>query len=300
MNPLKSAMAVGVLAASLGATAWGADTLGTKIDDSSLTARIKAALIANPDTKARQIDVDTSNGVVTLRGTVDSQLAKSTAESTAKSIAGVGTVQNELMVKEGTSLASESAAGSSTGLASAAATPSSTGSVSATAEATIPSSSTTVVPSASTSASNGTGASSSADLSSGSGMASSGAPSMSGSMASSTAPSSTSSSTTTTTHSSSTDTVIASAGSPSESSASASAHVAGGVDSSVMQALKSDPRTSSLHVDVTGGSGSGAVVLSGTVSTATERNAAAEVARSVSGVGKVDNKIVVSKRSKAE
>ncbi len=90
------------LAVALGATAWGAETtISAVVDDAALTARVKTALVDNPDTKARQIDVDTQNGVVQLNGFVDSAASRSAAEAAALGVAGVKSVDNNLEVRAG-------------------------------------------------------------------------------------------------------------------------------------------------------------------------------------------------------
>lgn len=77
----------------------GDSTVGEVIDDSILTAKVKTALIANSDTKAHQINVETDHGVVQLSGFVDNAAAKSAATEVAKSVTGVKDVKNELSVK---------------------------------------------------------------------------------------------------------------------------------------------------------------------------------------------------------
>jgi hyperosmotically inducible protein len=72
---------------------------GTTIDDSILTAKVKAALIGNPITKARQINVETLRGVVQLSGFVDSKAEIAEATTVANSVTGVKDVHNELAVK---------------------------------------------------------------------------------------------------------------------------------------------------------------------------------------------------------
>ena len=74
-------------------------TTGEVIDDSILTAKVKAALIDNSETKAHQINVETKEGVVQLSGFVDDAGAKAAATSVAKSVTGVKDVRNELSVK---------------------------------------------------------------------------------------------------------------------------------------------------------------------------------------------------------
>jgi hyperosmotically inducible protein len=77
----------------------GSSTAGEVIDDSIITAKVKAALIGSPETKAHQINVETKEGVVQLSGFVDDAGAKSAATSVAKSVTGVKDVRNELSVK---------------------------------------------------------------------------------------------------------------------------------------------------------------------------------------------------------
>lgn len=70
------------------------------IDDASLTANVKARLAADPDVDAHQIDVDSDDGVVTLRGKVDSDFEKREATSVAVDTHGVRSVHNQLEVGE--------------------------------------------------------------------------------------------------------------------------------------------------------------------------------------------------------
>jgi hyperosmotically inducible protein len=74
-------------------------TVGTTVDDSLLTTKVKAALVGNPVTKARQINVETLNGVVQLSGFVDSNDEISEATKVASSVSGVKNVENKLAVK---------------------------------------------------------------------------------------------------------------------------------------------------------------------------------------------------------
>ena len=74
-------------------------TVGEALDDSLVTARVKSALIDNPVTKARQINVATADGVVQLSGFVDSPNEKNTASEVVRNVPGVRLVQNELETK---------------------------------------------------------------------------------------------------------------------------------------------------------------------------------------------------------
>jgi hyperosmotically inducible periplasmic protein len=102
MNNIKKAVLGSCVALALAAGASHAEsTMGAAIDDATLTAKVKTSLIENPATKARQINVETKDGVVQLNGFVDSAEAKSAAEVAANSIPGVVSVANNLEIKAG-------------------------------------------------------------------------------------------------------------------------------------------------------------------------------------------------------
>lgn len=73
---------------------------GEQVDDSVTTGRVKAALIADPVTKAHQIDVETFKGTVQLNGFVDTSASKERAAEVARGTKGVTKVQNNLTVKD--------------------------------------------------------------------------------------------------------------------------------------------------------------------------------------------------------
>lgn len=72
---------------------------GVAIDDSEITAKIKAAIFAEPGLKTLQINVDTIQGTVTLSGTVDSQASGQRVGVLASAVTGVRDVQNNLVDK---------------------------------------------------------------------------------------------------------------------------------------------------------------------------------------------------------
>jgi hyperosmotically inducible periplasmic protein len=76
------------------------DTTKEYVDDSTITAKVKTALIGDPRTKAHQIDVETHEGTVQLSGFVDNSEAKSTAEELARAVDHVKSVDNEIDVKK--------------------------------------------------------------------------------------------------------------------------------------------------------------------------------------------------------
>jgi hyperosmotically inducible protein len=68
------------------------------INDAWLTAKTKIALFADARVKGSEINVETTQGAVMIRGKVDSDAAKQAAEDIAKGLDGVKTVKNELQV----------------------------------------------------------------------------------------------------------------------------------------------------------------------------------------------------------
>lgn len=72
---------------------------GDKMSDAAITAKVKTAIVAEPGLKAMQIDVDTVNGVVTLKGTVGSPELMESARRVALTVEGVKSVNNQLTVK---------------------------------------------------------------------------------------------------------------------------------------------------------------------------------------------------------
>lgn len=69
---------------------------GNVIDDATLTTKVKAALLADEQVKGTQINVDSSNGTVTLSGAVGTPAHKQRAEQLAMNVEGVRTVRNNL------------------------------------------------------------------------------------------------------------------------------------------------------------------------------------------------------------
>ncbi|MHB1293165.1 MAG: BON domain-containing protein [Sulfuricella sp.] len=72
---------------------------GVAIDDAEITAKVKAAIFAEPGLKTLQISVDTVKGVVTLSGSVDSLSGSDRAKALAAAVAGVKEVDNRLALK---------------------------------------------------------------------------------------------------------------------------------------------------------------------------------------------------------
>lgn len=73
---------------------------GEYLDDSVITSKVKTRLIQDQALKAFQIDVETFRGDVLLSGFVDSKDQVSRAVELAKSVPGVKSVKNSLIVKK--------------------------------------------------------------------------------------------------------------------------------------------------------------------------------------------------------
>ncbi|OSL36506.1 osmotically-inducible protein Y [Escherichia albertii B156] len=67
--------------------------------DTAITSEIKAKLLADDTVPSRHVNVETTDGVVQLSGTVDSQVQSDRAESIAKAVDGVKSVKNDLKTK---------------------------------------------------------------------------------------------------------------------------------------------------------------------------------------------------------
>jgi len=74
-------------------------TAGRIADDAAITSAVKSKLIESRDVKALDVNVDTYEGVVSLRGEVKTAAQRAAAERLARSVKGVKSVKNELKVK---------------------------------------------------------------------------------------------------------------------------------------------------------------------------------------------------------
>ncbi|WP_180127645.1 BON domain-containing protein [Rhodoferax sp. BLA1] len=76
-------------------------TVGTEVDDSVVTTRVKAALLDNIDVKGFDIQVETRKGEVMLSGFVSNQTQIDQAVNVAKAVEGVTNINNKLSIKDG-------------------------------------------------------------------------------------------------------------------------------------------------------------------------------------------------------
>ncbi|MFY9511718.1 MAG: BON domain-containing protein [Rubrivivax sp.] len=104
MNTTRYALAA-LLAAStlaaLGGCAVARDqqTVGSYVDDTTLTTRIKAKFAADKTVSAMSINVETLKGVVQLSGFAKTGEERATAERLARDTSGVVGVRNDILVR---------------------------------------------------------------------------------------------------------------------------------------------------------------------------------------------------------
>lgn len=94
-------MSVVLMSFMLGACSTNApmQKTGQYIDDSVVTARVKAAILENKELKTTEISVETYHGVVQLSGFVKEKSSIPAATNVARSVDGVKSVKNDLLVK---------------------------------------------------------------------------------------------------------------------------------------------------------------------------------------------------------
>ncbi len=75
------------------------ESTGEYVDDSTITTKVKAALVHDPVVSALDVKVETFKGVVQLSGFVNTELEKTQAGNLAATVKGVASVKNNVVVK---------------------------------------------------------------------------------------------------------------------------------------------------------------------------------------------------------
>lgn len=97
---VKLLVCIGLITAFMGCAATQTrESTGQYVDDSTITTKVKTAILGEPGLKTLQITVNTYKGVVQLSGFVDSAQNAKKAGELARSVAGVTEVKNDLVVK---------------------------------------------------------------------------------------------------------------------------------------------------------------------------------------------------------
>jgi hyperosmotically inducible periplasmic protein len=100
IKPVLGAIAMALLLSTTGCTAMTGETAGQYVDDSTITAAVKAKLVADKAANLTRVDVDTTKQVVSLNGIVESADQKARAEQLAKQVDGVRKVDNNLQIQK--------------------------------------------------------------------------------------------------------------------------------------------------------------------------------------------------------
>lgn len=91
---------IGLMTTFLGCAATQtSESTGQYIDDSAITTKVKTAIFNDATLKTLQISVETFKGEVQLSGFVDSAQNVRKAGEVARSVKGVVSVKNNLIVK---------------------------------------------------------------------------------------------------------------------------------------------------------------------------------------------------------
>ena len=96
-----SAMAPAAAPAAEPVTKPVTTSVGTEIDDSVVTAKVKSALLADPDIKSFDLKVETRKGEVMLSGFVGNLAQADRAILVASGVEGVKVVTNKMDLKDG-------------------------------------------------------------------------------------------------------------------------------------------------------------------------------------------------------
>ena len=89
-----------IVLSSSGCTSMTGESAGQYVDDSTITATVKAKLVGEKTTNLTRVDVETTNQIVALNGIVESPDQKQRAEQLAMQVNGVKRVQNNLQVQK--------------------------------------------------------------------------------------------------------------------------------------------------------------------------------------------------------
>ncbi len=81
------------------ATSGGGGPVAQYVDDATITAGVKAAIVREPTLSIFDIGVETVQGVVQLSGFVSSADSVAAAASVARTVKGVKSVRNDLRLK---------------------------------------------------------------------------------------------------------------------------------------------------------------------------------------------------------
>ena len=89
-----------IIALMSGCQSMTGSTAGQNVDDSTITASVKAKLATEKLSTLTRVEVDTVRAVVSLNGVVESPETRSRVESLVRQVDGVKGVNNNLQVQK--------------------------------------------------------------------------------------------------------------------------------------------------------------------------------------------------------
>lgn len=99
-QPIKAIFVGALILTTAGCSTDPSDRrMSVALGDTAISAKIKAALLADPDVKGTDVQVETYRGTVQLSGFVASPQNASRAVDIARRVEGVAEVKNALIVK---------------------------------------------------------------------------------------------------------------------------------------------------------------------------------------------------------
>ncbi len=101
INTLRSLLIVTVAALVMAGCASTStrESTGEYFDDTTITTKVKAALLKDEEVSGLRINVETFKGVVQLSGFAKSQAEKRKAHDIAHTVGGVKSVRNDIIVR---------------------------------------------------------------------------------------------------------------------------------------------------------------------------------------------------------
>lgn len=81
----------------------GSRSAGQTVSDAAVTTKVKSALLQAPEVQGTNVNVDTVNGTVTLKGEVETQAQADRAVQIARSTEGVSRVDSQQLTVKGKS-----------------------------------------------------------------------------------------------------------------------------------------------------------------------------------------------------
>jgi osmotically-inducible protein OsmY len=102
INHMRRHLLVGALAVSVAACAaiQGRESTSEYVDDATISTKVRAEIVRDPNLKMGQVGVETMQGVVQLTGFVDSPQTAQQAAQLARSVKGVKEVKNNILVRQ--------------------------------------------------------------------------------------------------------------------------------------------------------------------------------------------------------